>query len=93
MFEYICPDCDTKLKSKVQAEPGQEFECPRCQTVFTPRAEVIKFAAGDEPAKAKKTKPKAKAAPVPAAAPPPPPPKSRMDTDEEDDMVFAATIL
>lgn len=88
MFEYICPACDTKLKSKVQAEPGQEFECPACQSVFTPRAEVIKFAAGDEPSR--KKKPKAKAAPAPVAPPPPPPPpKSMMDTGEEDDSPYS----
>lgn len=87
MFEYICPDCDTKLKSKVQAEPGQEFKCPACKHVFVPRAEVIKFADGDGPAK-KKPKPKAKAAPAPVAVPPPPPPKSMMD-DEDDDSPYA----
>jgi len=87
MFEYICPDCDTKLKSKVQAEPGQEFVCPRCETVFVPRAEVIKFADGDAPAK-KKPKPKAKAAPVPAAAPPPPPPPPKSMMDDEDDTPY-----
>lgn len=87
MFEYICPDCDTKLKASVQAEPGQEFKCPRCLTVFIPRAEVIKFADGDAPAK-KKVKPKA--APAPAAAPPPPPPPPRpMTDDDEDDTPYA----
>ena len=88
MFEYLCPDCDAKLKSKVQAEPGQEFQCPACQHVFVPRAEVIKFAAGDEPAR-KKAKPKAKAAPVPAAAPPPPPPPKSMTDDDEDDSPYS----
>ena len=87
MFEYICPDCDTKLKSSVQAEPGQEFKCPRCLTVFIPRAEVMKFADGDEPKK--KPRPKAKAAPAPVAAPPPPPPRSMMDDDDDDDTPYA----
>jgi len=87
MFEYICPDCDTKLKSKVQAEPGQEFVCPRCATVFVPRAEVMAFADGDAPAK-KKAKPKTKSAPAPAAAPPPPPPPPKSMMDDEDDTPY-----
>lgn len=86
MFEYTCPNCDKRLKSKVQAEPGQEFECPKCNEVFVPRAETIKFADGDEPKK-KKAKPKAAPAPAPVAAPPPPPPKPK--ADDEDDSPYA----
>jgi Zn-finger nucleic acid-binding protein len=81
MFEYICPDCKTKLKSKKEAEPGQEFQCPACETVFVPRAEVMKFADDDG---GKKKKPKAKAnaaAPAPAS---PPPAKSNPFEDEDD---------
>lgn len=84
MFEYICPDCHTKLKSKKEAEPGQEFQCPKCEAIFAPRAEVMKLA-DDGPTK-KKPKAKTNAAPAPAPAPPP---KSPFASDDEDDSPYA----
>ena len=86
MFEYTCPECNARLKSRKQAEPGQEFQCPKCDASFVPRAEVIKFA--DDDGK-KKPKPKAKAAPAPAAVPPPPPPPAaKSPFDDEDDTPY-----
>lgn len=87
MFEYICPECQTKLKAKKEAEPGQEFQCPKCEAIFAPRAEVMKLA-DDGPAK-KKPKAKTNAAAAPAPAPPPPPPKPKSPFDDEDDSPYA----
>ena len=82
MPTYTCPECNVKLRTEGEARPGQKFDCPKCEAVFTPRAETIAFADDDDnrPAKPTVKKPAKKAPPAPVA---PPPPARSLARDED----------
>jgi hypothetical protein len=82
MPSYICPECETKVKSEKEAKPGQTFECPSCNAEFTPRAATIAFK-DDEDHKPKKTKAKP-TTPVAEA----PPTRSRALDDDDGPMTY-----